>query len=103
MAVRIFPLRTARESQPEAPAEQVATREEIVVGWALQPPDARRLTVRAFVRGVAKRGGFLGRQGDGEPGVLTQWRGYQRLQELMLGYHLQPSVAPTRRRVPGNR
>ncbi|HEX4589261.1 MAG TPA: IS4 family transposase, partial [Gemmataceae bacterium] len=33
-------------------------------------------------------GGFLGRKHDGEPGVLTLWRGYQRLQDMLQGYQL---------------
>jgi hypothetical protein len=103
VAVRIFQLRTALESQPEAPAPQVATSEEIQVLCAFHQQDPARLTVREFVRGVAKLGGFLGRKHDGEPGVLTLWRGYQRLQDMMRGYHLKVSAASTGRRVIGNR
>jgi hypothetical protein len=103
VAVRIFQLRTALEAQPEAPAEQVATAEEIQVLRALHKHDADHLTVREFVRGVAKLGGFLGRKHDGEPGVLTLWRGYQRLQDMLQGYQLQTSPAPKGRRVIGNR
>ena len=103
VAVRIFQLRTALEAQPEAAAEQVATAEEIQVLRALHKHDADNLTVREFVRGVAKLGGFLGRKHDGEPGVLTLWRGYQRLQDMLQGYQLQTSPAPKGRRVIGNR
>lgn len=103
VAVRIFQLRTALESQPQAPAEQVATAEEIQVLCAFHKQDADRLTVRDFVRGVAKLGGFLGRKHDGEPGVLTLWRGYQRLQDMLRGYHLHTSPTPKGRRVIGNR
>ena len=28
------------------------------------------------------------RDGDGEPGVRSLWRGYQRLQDMLLGFHL---------------
>lgn len=35
------------------------------------------LTVRDFVRGVARLGGFLGCKHDGDPVVKTLWRGYQ--------------------------
>jgi Transposase DNA-binding/Transposase Tn5 dimerisation domain len=88
VAVRIFQLRTALAAQPNAPAEQVATQEEIqVVGRLLQRPSGS-LTVREFVCGVARLGGFLGRKNDGDPGVKTLWRGYQRLQDLLLGYQL---------------
>ena len=103
VAVRILQMRTALESQPSAPAEQVATPAEIAVLCAWHKQEASKLSVREFVRGVAKLGGFLGRKHDGEPGVLTLWRGYQRLQDMLLGYHLQASAVPPRRRDIGNR
>ena len=68
----------------------VATADEIaVVGRVLGKTGRARLTLREFVRGVAGLGGFLGRKGDGEPGVRTVWRGYQRLQDLLLGYQIR--------------
>jgi Transposase DNA-binding/Transposase Tn5 dimerisation domain len=89
VAVRIFQMRTALTSTPDAPAEQVASAEEIqVVRRAIQHGKGR-FSVRDFVRGVARLGGFLGRTSDGEPGVKTLWRGYQRLQDLLLGYQLR--------------
>jgi hypothetical protein len=103
VAVRVLQLRTALQWQPEAAAEQVASAEEIRVLCAVQERPASGLSVREFVRGVAKLGGFLGRKHDGEPGVLAVWRGYQRLQDLLLGYRLQHSTPPTRNRVSGNR
>ena len=39
-------------------------------------------TVYQAVRWIAQLGGFLGRKSDGEPGVTTLWRGWQRLQDL---------------------
>jgi hypothetical protein len=39
-------------------------------------------TVRQVVRWIAQLGGFLGRKGDGEPGVTTIWRGWQRLTDI---------------------
>ena len=90
MAVRVFQLRTALDSVPTEPASAVATADEIaVVGRVLGTKGRARLTVREFVRGVAGLGGFLGRTGDGEPGVRTLWRGYQRLQDLLLGYQIR--------------
>lgn len=47
------------------------------------------LTVLQFVRGVAKSGGFLGLESDGEPGVRAMWRGYQRLQDMVAGSRLR--------------
>lgn len=39
-------------------------------------------SVREAVRGIARLGGFLGRKGDGEPGVTVIWRGWQRLNDI---------------------
>ena len=40
------------------------------------------------IRMIASLGGFLGRKGDGNPGVKTLWRGWQRLQELTVGWQI---------------
>jgi hypothetical protein len=37
------------------------------------------------VRRIAQLGGFIGRKGDGDPGVQTLWRGLTRLQDIVLG------------------
>ena len=42
-------------------------------------------TVRDFWRSLARLGGFIGRKSDGEPGWQTIWKGYKRLQDMMLG------------------
>jgi hypothetical protein len=92
VAVRVFQLRCALENQPDAPAEQVATANEIaVVRRFLRQNKQQRLTVGGFVRGVARLGGFLGRKGDGAPGVRSLWRGYQRLQDMVVGFQLRNS------------
>jgi len=83
VAVRVFQLRVALEHQPAAP---VATaRERAVMQRYLRKKER---TVRDCVRGVARLGGFLGRKGDGNPGVRSLWRGYQRLQEMVSGFEL---------------
>ncbi len=48
----------------------------------MKPPD-----LRTAVRRIAMLGGFLGRKGDGEPGVKTIWRGLRRLNDMVLGAH----------------
>ena len=89
IAVRIFQLRTALNVIGEKRAEEAATAEEVELVRRLEKKNPQTpLTVRDFVRGVARLGGFLGRKGDGDPGVKTLWRGYQRLQDLLLGYQL---------------
>jgi Transposase DNA-binding/Transposase Tn5 dimerisation domain len=93
VAVRVLQLRCALDSQPRAPAEQVATAAEIAVVRRVSGRPRGALTVRDFVRGVARLGGFLGRQGDGAPGVRSLWRGYQRLQDMVMGFQLHGSSA----------
>jgi hypothetical protein len=43
------------------------------------------LSVREFLFGVARLGGHLGRKGDGPPGWLTLWRGWNDLQLMVQG------------------
>ena len=45
-------------------------------------------TLREAIRLVAHLGGFLGRKGDGEPGVTGLWKGFQRLHDLTLMYKI---------------
>ena len=45
------------------------------------PPTAAP-SLQQAVRWIAQLGGFLGRRGDGDPGVQTLWRGWCRLQDL---------------------
>lgn len=44
--------------------------------------------IRETVRWIAQLGGFLARKGDGEPGVMTLWRGWKRLCDLSEGWNL---------------
>jgi hypothetical protein len=89
VAVRVFQMRCALEREPEAAATVIGTAAEVAVIGRLVGQAAGRMTVRVFLRGVAQLGGFLGRTGDGPPGVRALWRGYQRLQDMVLGLQLQ--------------
>jgi hypothetical protein len=48
-----------------------------------QTPAPRPPSLQAAVRAIAKLGGFIGRTADGDPGVKTLWRGWQRLQDIV--------------------
>lgn len=50
----------------------------------VQPPSRRQA-----LRWIAQLGGFLGRKGDGEPGVQTLWRGWQRLHDIAETWNLR--------------
>jgi hypothetical protein len=82
VAVRVLQLRWWGRDGAQAPAAAAATGEERQV---LRGLGHRVRTARDFVRAVAELGGFLGRTGDGEPGWQTLWRGYRRLQDMVLG------------------
>jgi hypothetical protein len=85
VAVRILQLRWQRDECPDAPAESVASAEELAVLQAVRP-DRPIVTVKQFVDRVAGLGGYLGRKCDGPPGWQSLWRGYQRLADILLGY-----------------
>jgi hypothetical protein len=91
IAVRVLDLRWRRDADPEADAGTVATPHEIDLVRKATKARGARLTVKAFVDGVAKLGGYLGRKGDGPPGWRTSWRGYQRLADMLLGIELRTS------------
>jgi hypothetical protein len=40
-------------------------------------------TLHQALRWIAQLGGFLGRKGDGEPGVKVLWRGWTRFQDII--------------------
>lgn len=40
-------------------------------------------TLRQAIRWIAQLGGFMGRKGDGDPGVKVLWRGWTRLQDIV--------------------
>lgn len=58
-----------------------------------QPPP-----LQEAVRMVARLGGFLGRKSDGEPGVTTLWRGWQRLEDMVAGWQLAHAFSTRPRR-----
>lgn len=56
-------------------------------------PPATPPNLQQAVRWIASLGGFLGRTADGEPGITTLWRGFQRLHDITAGWNLaHPNV-----------
>lgn len=98
IACRHLQLTYAARLTPDAPATGPAglgllAPDEWPLLWAVRhPTDPLPTTaeppVRDVVRELAGLGGFLGRRGDGEPGVVTLWRGLARVYDICLGYHL---------------
>ena len=86
IAWRLFWLTHINRVTPEAPCSTILAEHE----WkALYTTIHRSPTipasvpsVRQAVRWIAQLGGFLGRKGDGEPGITTIWRGWSRLMDI---------------------
>lgn len=86
-AVRLLQLKSLARTSPDVPAQRAVPR-----AWLQMLKAARKglqrvhdLTVGQFYREVAKLGGFLGRNGDGEPGWITIWRGWEKLNHFVHG------------------
>ncbi|WP_413171639.1 IS4 family transposase [Anabaena azotica] len=58
-------------------------------------PPEKPPSLRDAVRMIATLGGFLGRTGDGEPGVKTIWRGLRRLHDIAVTWQLLHSDSPS--------
>ena len=72
---------------PDWDAERLLTREEWQAAWIVarkRPPD-KTPTLRKALHMIAALGGFLGRKGDGEPGVKSLWIGLQRVASCVEG------------------
>ena len=92
IAWRIYWITIIARTDPELPCTKFMAEEECKVLHAKlnssqpYPKDPPRM--REAVRGIAMLGGFLARKGDGEPGVMTLWRGWKRLCDLTEGWNL---------------
>ncbi len=92
VAWRILWMTHLHRHTPEQSCEKMLTESEWKALWLLRhrryikegtmepiPPE-HPPTVYDAVRWIAMQGGFLGRKGDKEPGLITIWRGWLRLQ-----------------------
>jgi hypothetical protein len=87
VSARLFELKTLANAEPDRPARNV-----VPLLWLQMLKAARKklrgvhdMTVYEFYREMAKLGGFLGRKSDGEPGWITVWRGWEKLNNLVRG------------------
>lgn len=83
MAVRLLQLRAMARTEPQRPASEVVPENWLRTLARMRPRLKLHATVRDFYRQLAGLGGFLGRKGDGEPGWLTLWRGFDKLAIVM--------------------
>jgi hypothetical protein len=90
VALRLLQLKSVARHAPDRPARTV-----VPPLWLEMLKAARKnlrrvcdLTIHEFYRELAKLGGFLGRRHDGDPGWITIWRGWERLNTLVRGAEL---------------
>jgi len=87
VAWRIGLLMRLGRACPDWDAERLLTRQEWQAAWivARKPPPDKTPTLRKALHMIAALGGFLGRKGDGEPGVKSLWIGLQRIASCVEG------------------
>jgi len=95
VAWRIHTITMAGRAYPAASCEVVFEPQEWSTLYTMQhhchpPPTPPPL--REMVRSLAQLGGFLARQGDGEPGIKAIWQGYQRLHEFLYALDTYRSI-----------
>ncbi|MGE0607060.1 MAG: IS4 family transposase [Pirellulales bacterium] len=84
-AVRLLQLRSVARSAPETPAADLVPGHWITVLASLRKREI--LTARDFYRQLAGLGGHMLRKGDGEPGWITLWRGFEKLHTAVRAIH----------------
>lgn len=101
VAWRLLWLTHEARAHPEAPCTVVfdtPTWQVLCVASSpTTPVPVTPPTLHMAVRKIALLGGFLGRKGDGEPGVKTLWRGLRRLNDMVAAYDLlqeHPDLLP---------
>ncbi len=86
VAWRIYHLTKLGRDVPEAPCTVYFEEDEwkALMVFTTKKKTAPKVppTLRDAIRRVATLGGFLGRNGDGEPGTQTLWLGIQRLDDI---------------------
>jgi hypothetical protein len=89
VAWRIARLMRLGRTCPDLEAELLFEREEWQAAFILNKkrPPKKPPRLNEVVRLIARLGGFLGRKGDGEPGVKTLWQGLMRVMDFAAGLH----------------
>jgi hypothetical protein len=75
LGVRLLQLKMLARDEPNRPADEIVPKRWLQALPRVSKNHAPIHTVREFIRRLAGLGGFLGRNGDGEPGWQTIWRG----------------------------
>lgn len=96
IAWRLLYLTYLGRTEPTRSCEDILNRDECealhcFVNETSSPPQ-NIPSVGEVIRMIGKLGGFLGRRGDGQPGVKVLWRGWSRLNDITRAYLLFKNV-----------
>lgn len=95
VAVRLLQLKAHARTEPDRPAAEVIPARYIgLLRVARGLSRTASLTAGRFYRELAKLGGFLGRKHDGDPGWITIWCGWDKLQLMMRGADAAADLGP---------
>lgn len=90
VAVRLLQLRDmADEGHPDAENPDALTA-FAPTNWIkllaiFEKVPVEKMTPRLFLRGIARKGGFIGRKGDGRPGWKVIWQGWITVSAMIVG------------------
>ncbi len=97
VAVMLLNLRQAarRPDAQERKASEVVAPiyEEVLRTWRYKKP-REEMSVYEFYLAVARLGGHMNRKADGFPGWLTLWRGWQKLESMVVGAQIERRRRP---------
>jgi hypothetical protein len=94
VAIQLLQLRDLARVEPERPATEVVDPQLVAVVAQVSGVAREGMTVQAFCRAVARRGGYLGRKRDGPPGWKTLWLGWYDFQRILEGVRLVAHAPP---------
>jgi hypothetical protein len=88
---RVFWMTMLNRANPQAEVSQVLTPEEQAALDAVVPPKRGHpphSTLGDYLKALARLGGWLARAHDGPPGNMVIWRGWRRLEDIVLGFKI---------------
>lgn len=88
VAVFLLQTKSSARTNGEEVLNETNTDATVLKVLAKVHPPKGKPTRQWFWVSIARLGGFLARKGDGNPGWLTLWRGWQTLMHMIRGYQL---------------
>lgn len=89
IAWRLFWLTRIFEKMPDEPCDNIISQEEChILKLYYKDNDIKELpSVKKIYYWIAKLGGYIGRNTDPPPGIISIWRGWMRFMNLIEDYH----------------